>query len=278
MAAMKEDGENDEDEDEEINRTNRKFDRGKKKTKNKGGSPSNENNDNANDNADKQNTNFFCVHVFFCNCNRNCWIVWLTILGITLLAFIGVYVVIHVTDNINNINTTAEGEDSTSLTQDKVEPPLNNSLTEIVVPTTDPLPEEYQVARRSDIQAELVRLMENNNDVVQHYKKILNQGPDSPQYKAFEWIVHQDVQQVSAIISDSSSQLAHIYSLAVLYYSVMAAISPIDSDDSSMMIPKSWLSKEHECVWEGVTCGPPLSTPLLLNSTTASSSTTTAQV
>jgi hypothetical protein len=56
----------------------------------------------------------------------------------------------------------------------------------------------------------------------------------------------------------------------------MADIGPSDGDDSSMMIPKSWLSKEHECVWEGATCGPPLSAPLLLNSTTAS--TTTAQV
>jgi hypothetical protein len=194
------------------------------------------------------------------------------------LALIGVYVGIRVMENIKKSNVTAEGEDATSLTQDKVAPPINTSLPEIVVPTTDPLLEEYQVARRSDIQAELVRLMENDNDVVQHYKTILNQGPDSPQYKAFEWIVHQDVQQVSAIISDRSSRLARRYSLAVLYYSVMADIGPSDGDDSSMMIPKSWLSKEHECVWEGATCGPPLSAPLLLNSTTASTSITTAQV
>jgi hypothetical protein len=148
----------------------RKVGRGKKKTKKKGGSPSNDNNDNANDNAHEQNTNCFCVRVFFCNCNRTCWIVWLAILGITMLALIGVYVGICITNNIKNSNATVEGEDATSLTQDKVEPPLNTSLPENVVPTTDPLPEEYQVTRRSDIQAELVRLMENDND---------DQGPES---------------------------------------------------------------------------------------------------
>jgi hypothetical protein len=233
-----------------------------------------------------------CTRVLLCGkCHKTGCIVGLTILGLLLMAILGTYLGLCRRTKNNNYCTLRNVNAPPSSLPETTGP---SDLPLFPVPEQPSPEEEYPITtRQSDIQAELVRLMESDNDVVQNYETILTQPPrnsssqSQSQYEAFEWIVKDDLQQLLLSVSNSSnnnstSRLAQRYGLAVLYYSVVAEEAEMSyssngngssNSSSSTLLQKTWLSNTHECLWEGVTCRPPYIPLVVLDSSTSTSTT-----
>jgi hypothetical protein len=226
-------------------------------------------NDKSQVNDDDDDKNCCFIRVFCCNWKKKCWLVWFALLSVTLLALVGAYIGVRVRDD-NNLKEDQLQMEQQQDTHTNPQPQDKENSRPIIDPSPGPsepsMSEEYFVARHADIQAELVRLMGED------YQHVLNgtqqQDVPSPQFEAFEWIVNDDLQQVPVMsvndnvngtgADDGGGRLAQRYSLAVLYFSTMTTSSLAGSSTAFNMPDSSWLSNAHECLWEGVTCSPPM--------------------
>lgn len=145
------------------------------------------------------------------------WSIFFISLAAVLLVATATYVGIKVSqEKKQSASVTAASTDSTTSTAPSMSP---------VRPT-----------REQQLQ-ELIRTVVSDQELA---------DKQSPQYKAFKWILTQDPRQVSGDDPD----LLQRYALATLYYST----NGIDTSVNSWVNNKGWLTSEHECGWFGVEC------------------------
>ena len=156
---------------------------------------------------------------FCCMCEQRCWSVWIVSLTLLLMSLVGAYAALVIMDQKQLVTDAPSILDT-----------YNNKNQSL---------HHYKLARKAEILDELVRSM-SMEDNTQFYRDVLS-NYSTPQSQALEWLLTDDVLQLTARPGNNSTaiRLKQRYALAVLYISTQRL---------------EWLSPTHECSWHGVTC------------------------
>lgn len=76
-------------------------------------------------------------------------------------------------------------------------------------------------------------------------------SPESPQARALNWVAASE--QYDSYDDDQRLQR---YALASFFYATYAVRNAYVTQQVPWTTAEKWLSEEHECDWEGITCGP----------------------
>ena len=153
-----------------------------------------------------------------------CWKVLLSILICILFALAGTYTGIRIVDKKQAQQHQQQPEQQPSTEQQDASP-------------------QHQDTRQEQIKSELVRLMASDPDGAAEYNTLIGTNTSSPEYAAFDWLIHSDALQLN-LEQSGIERISQRYSLAVLYYSTHMNGTT-----------NNWLDSKSECSWKGVICG-----------------------